>query len=60
MKTARARALANLALVKYFGKRDLPLNLPAAGSLSLTLEPLRTTTEVSFGPERSRDTVLLD
>jgi diphosphomevalonate decarboxylase len=43
---ARARALANVALVKYFGKRDARLNLPAAGSLSLALEPLATTTEV--------------
>ncbi len=44
MANIRVRALANLALVKYFGKRDVPLNLPAAGSLSLTLEPLVTTT----------------
>jgi diphosphomevalonate decarboxylase len=60
MKNVRVRALANLALVKYFGKRDLQMNLPAAGSLSLTLEPLSTITEVSFRPELDRDTVLLD
>jgi diphosphomevalonate decarboxylase len=60
MKTVRVRALANLALVKYFGKRNLPMNLPAAGSLSLTLEPLGTITEVTFHPELDRDTVLLD
>jgi diphosphomevalonate decarboxylase len=60
MKTVRVRALANLALVKYFGKRDLPMNLPAAGSLSLTLEPLGTVTEVTFRPELDQDTVLLD
>lgn len=59
MKSARARALANLALVKYFGKRDLRLNLPAAGSLSLTLEPLSTTTEVVFDPALDRDVVIL-
>jgi diphosphomevalonate decarboxylase len=60
MKNVRVRALANLALVKYFGKRDLQMNLPAAGSLSLTLEPLSTTTEIAFRPELERDMVLLD
>jgi diphosphomevalonate decarboxylase len=60
MRTAHARALANLALVKYFGKRDLALNLPAAGSLSLALEPLETATEVSFDPKLKSDEVALD
>jgi len=58
-KRASARALANVALVKYFGKRDLALNLPAAGSLSLALEPLETITEVEFDEARDRDEVLL-
>jgi diphosphomevalonate decarboxylase len=60
MTSIRVRALANLALVKYFGKRDLPLNLPAAGSLSLTLEPLTTTTEVTFDNGFTEDRVTLD
>jgi len=47
---AVARANANIALVKYWGKRDVSLNLPAAGSLSVTLEGLSTITEVDFGP----------
>jgi diphosphomevalonate decarboxylase len=48
---ATARACANIALVKYWGKRDARLNLPAAGSLSLTLDALTTTTTVQFaGP----------
>ena len=38
----RARACANIALVKYWGKRDAALNLPATGSLSLTLAALMT------------------
>jgi len=46
---AVARARSNIALVKYWGKRDARLNLPAAGSLSLTLEGLSSTTEVVFG-----------
>ncbi len=41
-----ARAHANIALVKYWGKRDALLNLPAAGSLSLTLAALTTTATV--------------
>jgi len=34
---AEAFAPANIALVKYWGKRDETLNLPATGSLSVTL-----------------------
>ncbi len=41
-----ARAHANIALVKYWGKRDAALNLPAAGSLSLTLAALTTSATV--------------
>ena len=39
----------NIALVKYWGKRDSRLNLPAAGSLSLTLGPVATRTSLTFG-----------
>ncbi len=54
-----ARANANIALIKYWGKRDAVLNTPAAGSLSLTLDVLRTRTEVTLidGPS---DTFELD
>ncbi|MDZ4695022.1 MAG: diphosphomevalonate decarboxylase [Deltaproteobacteria bacterium] len=45
---ARARAGTNIALVKYWGKRDTELNLPSAGSLSLTLAELGTETQVTF------------
>ena len=41
-----ATAHSNIALVKYWGKRDAALNLPAAGSLSFTLAALTTTTSV--------------
>jgi diphosphomevalonate decarboxylase len=44
-----AFAGTNIALVKYWGKRDAALNLPAAGSLSLTLDRLGTRTTVQFG-----------
>ncbi len=44
-----ARANVNVALVKYWGKRDPTLNLPATGSLSLTLDRLGTEARVVFG-----------
>ena len=47
--TATARANTNIALIKYWGKRDEALNLPATGSISLTLDGLETRTEVTFG-----------
>ena len=37
-----ARAHPNIALVKYWGKRDSELNLPAVGSISITLGDLWT------------------
>lgn len=43
---SRAVAHPNIALIKYWGKRDETLMLPAAGSLSLTLDVFPTTTEV--------------
>jgi diphosphomevalonate decarboxylase len=57
LRRAAARALANVALVKYFGKRDTAQNLPAAGSLSVALEPLETITEIAFDEDLERDVV---
>ena len=47
----RCTALAhpNIALVKYWGKRDRALNLPAVPSLSVTLAPFQTETTVEWG-----------
>ena len=55
-----ARACANIALVKYWGKRDPALNLPAAGSLSLTLGALVTETTVQFDDALTADALVLD
>ncbi len=44
-----ARANANVALIKYWGKRDAALNLPATGSISLTLDGLGVEARVAFG-----------
>jgi diphosphomevalonate decarboxylase len=61
MKAATAAAGTNIALVKYWGKRDEALNLPATGSLSLTLDRLGTRTRVAFdGGDGGRDRVTLD
>jgi diphosphomevalonate decarboxylase len=60
VSTTTARACANIALVKYWGKRPGPLNLPAAGSLSLTLDALVTTTQVGFDPALAADAFELD
>ncbi|WP_166986120.1 diphosphomevalonate decarboxylase [Canibacter zhoujuaniae] len=49
MGTATAIAHPNIALIKYWGKRDETLMLPAAGSLSMTLDSVATRTTVSVG-----------
>ena len=45
---ASAQAQPNIALVKYWGKRDRGRNLPAVGSLSITLGDLWTRMHVDF------------
>jgi diphosphomevalonate decarboxylase len=57
--TATAEARTNIALVKYWGKRDAALNLPAAGSLSLTLDGLVTRTTVTLDETQGADTLIL-
>lgn len=44
----RAEAPANIALCKYWGKRDEELNLPVTSSLSLTLDRVGAETEISL------------
>ena len=57
---ARARAGANFALVKYWGKADARLNVPAVGSISITLDALFTETEVALAPALAADELTLD
>jgi diphosphomevalonate decarboxylase len=59
MTRATARAHPNIALVKYWGKRDASLNLPATGSLSMTLDVFPTTTTVTVDPRLDRDVLVL-
>jgi diphosphomevalonate decarboxylase len=56
---ATAVAHPNIALIKYWGKRDFERNIPAVGSLSITLDGLTTTTSVFFDTELGEDEFLL-
>ena len=47
----RALAHPNIALIKYWGKQDKPGNLPATPNLSITLDSLTTTTEITEGKQ---------
>jgi diphosphomevalonate decarboxylase len=55
---ATAQAHANIALVKYWGKRDDALLLPQAASLSVALDKLLTTTTVEL--DAAEDSFELD
>ena len=48
IKKGKARAHANIALIKYWGKKNDELVLPMNSSLSLTLDCFYTETEVVF------------
>ena len=52
---AVAEANTNIALIKYRGKNDAALNLPAVPSLSITLDALLTQTEVALFPKAPAD-----
>ncbi len=57
---AVAKANVNIALIKYWGKRDERLILPYTSSLSLTLSDLYATTSVHFDESLTNDCVTLD
>lgn len=52
---ATAQAQPNIALIKYWGKRDAARNLPAVDSLSITLDALWTRTTVEFSDGLNAD-----
>lgn len=55
---ATAFASANIALCKYWGKRNEELNLPITSSLSVSLGPLGTETNVCLSPRPTDEVVL--
>jgi diphosphomevalonate decarboxylase len=56
---ANAFAPANIALVKYWGKRNEELNLPITSSLSVSLGALGTTTKICLATV-PRDEIILN
>lgn len=58
--TIVAKAHPNIALIKYWGKRSAPLNLPAVGSLSITLNHLETVTRIRTVTAAGNDLVTID
>jgi len=54
---ATARAQPNIALIKYWGKRDAGRNLPAVGSISITLADLTTSMRVEFDASLRNDSL---
>lgn len=56
----KAKAHANIALMKYWGKIDESLALPYTSSLSLTLDALYTVTSVDKDPTLKEDRFILN
>jgi diphosphomevalonate decarboxylase len=55
-----ARAQPNIALIKYWGKSDIARNLPAVGSISVTLDELWTTMRVESDEAASADELVVN
>ncbi len=57
---AAAKAPANIALIKFWGKKNEKLRLPMNNSISLNLSEVYTVTTVEFDDLLKRDRVILD
>ncbi len=57
---ATAIANANIALIKYWGKRDKERILPFNGSISMTCDGLSTKTTVEFSDAYKKDTITIN
>ncbi|GIO24774.1 diphosphomevalonate decarboxylase [Oceanobacillus sp. J11TS1] len=57
---ATARAHTNIALIKYWGKRNESLILPTNSNLSVTLDGFSTETTVDFQEDLKADTFFLN
>lgn len=55
-----AVAPSNIAFIKYWGKKNDVLRLPANGSISMNLSALTTTTTVEFLPTLTEDDITID
>jgi diphosphomevalonate decarboxylase len=54
------KAGADIAFIKYWGKKDEKLRLPMNGSISMVLDNLNTTTTVEFRDNLTRDEISIE
>jgi len=57
---ASAKAQPNIALIKYWGKRDRARNLPAVGSISVTLADLYTEMDINLDADVDSDVLIVN
>lgn len=57
---AKAVSPANIAFIKFWGKKDPSLNLPFNNSISMNLSNCFTITQVEFDPKFKKDSVVID
>jgi len=57
---AKARANPNIAVIKYWGKRDIERNLPAVGSISVTLSDLYSDMTLEVDATLREDVLLVN
>ncbi|MDU2438305.1 MAG: diphosphomevalonate decarboxylase, partial [Staphylococcus epidermidis] len=60
VKSGKARAHTNIALIKYWGKADETYIIPMNNSLSVTLDRFYTETKVTFDPDFTEDRLILN
>ncbi len=56
----KVRAHRNIALIKYWGKKDEDLKIPFQSSLSFTVDKLYTETEVVFSNNLLEDKIIIN
>ena len=57
---ATAKSPANIAFIKYWGKKDSGLNLPMNDSISMNLSDCVTASTVEFNPDFEKDKVTIN
>lgn len=57
---ATAISPSNVAFIKYWGRKDEGLRLPANGSISMNLSNLQSTTTVEFDPGLKSDEIIIN
>lgn len=60
MKKVTVKTASDIALIKYWGKKDEILRLPENGSVSIKLDGLDTITTVEFQKDLSADQIVIE